>query len=678
MKIFKTLSFLKGHLIFIALGLLLFSYIKDAWYMAIVTVGYLVVIKRMYPQLIILILSLSALYYLHFSMTLIPTPPPVSGRVIQHHPTAQRVLIRSFGRRIWGLTNEYYPIGTLLTFEAEPVDAYIPDLLGAFDRPSYDHARGVSGRYFIDEISVVSSRWTLHHIPYYVQTYIDQQFTFMRPYLRAFFLADRSAFDEDLNHSVNRLGISHIFAISGLHITFLAMVLDTTLKKHLSFKPRLYTILGLLGVYGILVGFTPSFIRASFLFGFIQSQRSKVHPYTAVDGLSIIFIAMMLLRPYSLSDYGFVLSYLVTFGLLFMSPYLTGRYALFKVSLIAFMMTLPVLMWMHGSVNLSSLFFNTIYVIALTFLILPATYMLFFLPFLEPVLEGVITIFESSTQFFYHRFYWPLTIPFLYGFNAVIYYGIIGYTAVTFKKPHGYMAIVLFGMSLFLIRPLNPTQQITILDVDGDAMIFEDRFNRCVGLIDGGDRWTADNYLKHLKLKGYKTFDFVIVTHDHMDHTTGIKALLEDPYFNVKSLRTELTAKKTLTTVRCGTLDLVFYPFTPFSDKNNRSLVTGIWLDTFSVLIPGDIEGLAESAFIKNPPLQYTYLQLPHHGSDTSSSSAFLDHVNPDLVWANLPHRNQFNFPSASVIDRLNERHIPLITTAERGTFTIRNDRFKP
>jgi competence protein ComEC len=351
---------------------------------------------------------------------------------------------------------------------------------------------------------------------------------------------------------------------------------------------------------------------------------------------------------------------------------------LFKVSLIAFAMTLPIITGLHGSVNLSSLFFNSLYVIALTFLILPASYIVFAFPFLEPLLSGVIPLFEAITFFFYETLYLPVTIPFLYGFFNVIYYMILG---GLMAKPHllsPYLIMVLFLGMLLLIRPINPFQQITLLDVDGDALIFEDKFQRCVGLIDGGSEQTALDLIRHLKLSGYRHFDWVIVTHNHADHTGGIKALLNDPYFTVDQIRTEDQATDTLRVVPCGHLHLIFYPWVPFPQTNNRSLITGLFMDKFSLLSAGDIEAEAETFFLDQNPFEYTALVLPHHGSNTSSTEAFINQVNPHMAFVNLPHRNVHEFPHPMVITRLEELNIPYFTTDQKGTIKIRNSTFKP
>jgi competence protein ComEC len=211
-----------------------------------------------------------------------------------------------------------------------------------------------------------------------------------------------------------------------------------------------------------------------------------------------------------------------------------------------------------------------------------------------------------------------------------------------------------------------------MLDVDGNAFLFEDRYHRCVGLIDGGDVSTQEAFLKHLKLSGYQRFDIVIVTHDDRDHTAGIEALLKDPYFKVDRLITEINAPDGLTLEVCGGLYLVFYPPLDAPRKNDRSLVTGLIFDAFTVLSTGDVERLGEAQLITFPQRDYLFLTLPHHGSITSSSEGLLDFVKPQYALASLPHRNVHGFPHDDVKARLAQRNIHLKTTEEGGTWVIR------
>lgn len=672
MKTLKTLSRLKGDVLYLALGLLLVAFVFKALYMVLVLGVYLFAVYRIEKKWVVLIIILGFIYSVRLGLESRPVTLPSSGVVMKHHPTASRELIHTPSGRFWLRTDTPLKIGDEIDFTATREVFKTPDLLGAFDYQGYLKARGIQGVLTADELTVVGNKITWHMIPARVSDYIDEHTTFMRPYLRAFVLADRSAFDEDLMTSVNALGVSHIFAISGLHITLMAFGLDAGLKKALAPKPRLLTILSFLTVYGGLTGFTPSFIRASFLYGFTKSQSGKEEGFTPMDGLSIIFIVMMVLRPYSLSDMGFVLSYLVTFGLVGLSHQMRGPYGLLKVSGLAFSLTLPVILLMHGSVNLSSIVLNTFYVLALTFLILPVSYFVFLFPISEPLFEGVIKLFEGGTLFIYDVFYWPLTIPYLVGMMAVIYYGLLLWLLTSAKKMKPTLFLVGFLLGLFLIRPLNPYQQLTMLDVDGNAFLFEDRFNRCVGLIDGGDVSTQEALLKHLKLRGYQRFDMVIVTHDHRDHTAGIEALLKDPYFKIDRLITEINAPDGLTLEVCGGLHLVFYPPLDAIRKNDRSLVTGLIFDAFSVLSTGDIERLGEGHLITFPQRDYLFLTLPHHGSNTSSSDGLLDFVKPQYALASLPHRNVHGFPHADVRERLAQRNILLKTTDDGGTWVIR------
>ena len=87
-----------------------------------------------------------------------------------------------------------------------------------------------------------------------------------------------------------------------------------------------------------------------------------------------------------------------------------------------------------------------------------------------------------------------------------------------------------------------------------------------------------------------------------------------------------------------------------------------------SVLLAGDIE-LAQEArlVVEQKELKSTVLLVPHHGSKTSSSAAFLDAVQPQLAVVQAGYRNRFGHPAASVVERYDERRIKVIDTAHCG-----------
>jgi competence protein ComEC len=98
--------------------------------------------------------------------------------------------------------------------------------------------------------------------------------------------------------------------------------------------------------------------------------------------------------------------------------------------------------------------------------------------------------------------------------------------------------------------------------------------------------------------------------------------------------------------------------------RNNTSMVLLIGYGSTTVLFPGDIEAAGERALIEaGGGLHATVLKVPHHGSITSSSEAFLGAVNPELAVISLGYLNRFNFPAPDVIARYQALGIDLLRT---------------
>ena len=113
-------------------------------------------------------------------------------------------------------------------------------------------------------------------------------------------------------------------------------------------------------------------------------------------------------------------------------------------------------------------------------------------------------------------------------------------------------------------------------------------------------------------------------------------------------------------------------------NDNNQSCVLKIWGDGFSVLIPGDIEKKAEIALVQDFPVQFSslveevslkadILVVPHHGSRTSSSTSFLDVVQPKHGLVSAGYLNRFGHPYPPVVSRFQQRGVELFRTDEGG-----------
>ena len=104
------------------------------------------------------------------------------------------------------------------------------------------------------------------------------------------------------------------------------------------------------------------------------------------------------------------------------------------------------------------------------------------------------------------------------------------------------------------------------------------------------------------------------------------------------------------------------------SKSNAMSCVLRISNGAHTVLLAGDIEQAQEARLAqRGAALRADLLLVPHHGSKTSSSDAFLDAVRPSLAVVQTGYRNRFGHPAAPVLERYRARAIPVIDSPHCG-----------
>jgi len=108
-------------------------------------------------------------------------------------------------------------------------------------------------------------------------------------------------------------------------------------------------------------------------------------------------------------------------------------------------------------------------------------------------------------------------------------------------------------------------------------------------------------------------------------------------------------------------------------DTNDRSLVLRLSHDGASFLFPGDIGSLVEAMLVRRfgERLRSDVLLAPHHGSNTSSCTAFLEHVRPTWCVISAGFGNRFGFPHPEVLDRLREAGVLIARTDRHGAIRM-------
>jgi competence protein ComEC len=105
--------------------------------------------------------------------------------------------------------------------------------------------------------------------------------------------------------------------------------------------------------------------------------------------------------------------------------------------------------------------------------------------------------------------------------------------------------------------------------------------------------------------------------------------------------------------------------------RNNSSCVLSVGRAGASVLLSGDIEDFVENRLVLESLRKHRALIVPHHGSNSSSSDAFIDSVRPELAVASAALGNRFGFPRDPVRSAYEKRGITLISTGECGAIRL-------
>ena len=558
---------------------------------------------------------------------------------------------------------------------------------------------------------------------------IETRFSQNSGFFRAILIGEKENID-DLSLVLNRAGLSHILAVSGLHVAILSFALFLIIqlivrKRNLA---RLILIILLL-VYAAICHWSASVTRAMimisiYLIGKMLQKKADSNNYLAAS-----FLLITIINPDQLFSIGFQLSFLAVFSLLNIVPRVSffnlhkkdsAKIILLKKALNSILLIMfssfilgfslaPVTMLYFHQLNLNGIVANVIAIPLMGFL-LPLSLVIIAFP------AWLSVYFESITEFLFFIFkkwaYWcadfPLHFTYLrftvYQFTiALVLLLLLAFLMLSKKWKLILTFCFVLTLSVSMIKQNTKNLIVTFFDCGlGDLLLIENP-NQEVILIDTGPPDFAKGHFSHsasgyFQTKGIDTIDWVVITHAHNDHYGGLEYVLKN--FAVKHLLITDEFKKrsiwhffeplipqhTKVVAITDTMFLpvkngkvqILHPDQNYSHQNinNMSIVTLLDYEELEILFTGDLEEEGEEYLLHHysDRLDSDVLKVGHHGSKTSSTERFINEVSPQFAFISTSLKNRFHFPHEITVQKYDFLEDRLLIAGRDGALQIQSD----
>lgn len=524
-------------------------------------------------------------------------------------------------------------------------------------------------------------------------------------YMKLFLMGDKTTLEKDILKSYQANGISHLFAISGMHITLFTLILNKILSFFISNKKICFFLLMcFLGFYLFLADFQPSLVRSVLMFIVLTFS----FPFSSLEFLFYLFFGFLLFNAYYLYNAGFLFSFLITFALISCGKIINRfkRYysKLLVTSLISFLVSIPLVLENYFILNFLSPFLNCFFVPLVSVIIFPVTLFTYFLPFLDEILIFFTNFLETVSLFFQkiNCFSFAFTKPSIV--IILLYYGMITFILYQCyrKKYHFIFLIFVLLIPHYLYPYINSDPRITIIDVgQGDSTLIELPHKQGNILIDTGGKTVFNDktysfpiatniIIPYLYSIGIEKLDYLILTHGDQDHAGEAEYLIEN--FAIKKVflnsgKNNFLEKKLIKLMhkkgirfnninrkqmKIGNYVFSFLNTCNRENENEDSLILYTNLNNHNILLMGDAGEKSEEYLIHHYKIpKIDILKLGHHGSKYSSSAVFLKKVKAKYALISCGKNNRFGHPSKEALTRLKKEHILYYRTDETGMIRI-------
>lgn len=490
-------------------------------------------------------------------------------------------------------------------------------------------------------------------------------------YIKALLFGDNKL-DKEIKTSYQINGISHLFSVSGFHINFITSIIYFYLDRVTYNKKIKYITVDIFLVLYLLLCNTTSLLRCTVMNILLSINHLLKINIKKIDIVLLTLILCIIINPFIIYDIGFIYSYTISFFLiLYKNKYKTNNKLLkiIYISLISFLVSLPINIYTSYEINFLSIILNIIIVPIVSLILLPLSLLTLIFPILDNILYLITSILEKISLYTsnINIFKQILSKPSI--ILIIIYYLVI--ILILSKNKHYYLILILLIFHKTI--PLyNSNLEVVMFDVgEADSMLISTPSKKVNILIDTGRGIDINNIIIYLKSIGISKLNYLIITHGDEDHIGGVLYLIDN--FKVDNvilnkgdyteleveLITHLKNKNIKYTNNINKIPLLgSYMYLlntkEFSNENDNSIVTYFEYQKYKFLFMGDSSSKTEEYLINNYNLtNISFLKVGHHGSNTSSSPLFINKINPKVSLISVGRNNFYHHPNKEVLTNL-------------------------
>jgi len=541
---------------------------------------------------------------------------------------------------------------------------------------------------------------------------------------------DKSLLNDDVNTNLRMSGVSHIIAVSGMHVSFLVSLFMLLVGRR-----RRYALccLPVIVFFMAMVGFTPSVVRAGIMAAFVLLAPALRRESDTLTSMSAALLVLLAANPYAIAGVSLQLSFAAVLGLALFSGRLNGWFkrvfsaipfyekkpvkrllnfiaASLATTLAALVFTTPLTAFHFSYISVyaplsnllivwaaSIVFCGVIVITIVGFLLTPLGAILAAaLSWLIRCIQGVSGLIAGL----------PGALLYTLGIYIQIWlvttYAVLAVFLITPGKRRPLIplsaCITLFCLCFFLgIFEADTTElEVTVLDVGQGQSVYMNVGGSSI-LVDCGSetgKSAGEIAAKYMFGESVYSLDLLILTHFHRDHVSGVTDLMDrmkietlvipEPADDEAGYGAAIIAKaEDLGIDICYVTENMV-----FSLQTGEVCVTapvGRWTQNemgltilgaiggYEALITGDMGAGMERRLIQLTDLpDIEILVVGHHGSRYSTSAELLDAVTPEVAIISVGSGNSYGHPADETLARLAEYGMDIYRTDDSGTVTVR------